>query len=175
MDPVLHLLLRGALALLFALAALAKWRQPRDFHGILLAYRLLPPWAVPGVARLLPWVEAVLATGLLAGWTAAWPAAALLLLGYAAAMAINLGRGRREIDCGCGGAAQPLSWWLVGRNGLLAAAVVAGGFAPVLPRALALIDAVVTIAALTGLALLYAAAHQLLANLPRHRALRDSA
>lgn len=175
MDPVLHLLLRGALALLLATAAVAKLRQPRDFHGILLAYRLLPPRLVPGVARLLPWAEAVLAAGLLAGLIGAWLGAALLLLGYAAAMTINLGRGRREIDCGCGGAPQPLSWWLVGRNGLLAAAAAAGGFAPVLQRPLTVIDAMVTLAALIGVTLLYGAAHQLLANAPRHRALRESA
>ena len=35
-------------------------------------------------------------------------------------MAINIQRGRTTIECGCGGAAQPLSWALVVRNGLLA-------------------------------------------------------
>ena len=45
---------------------------------------------------------------------------AALLLAYAAVMAINLVRGRRFIDCGCGGAAQPLSLGLVLRNVVLA-------------------------------------------------------
>ena len=173
MDPVVHLLVRGGLALLFAAAAIAKLRQPRDFHGILLAYRLLPPRLVPGVARTLPWVEALLAAGLLAGLPVAWALAAGLLLAYAAAMAINLGRGRREIDCGCGGAPQPLSAWLVGRNLLLGAAALAAWLVPLAQRPLGAADALTALAALLGCALLYAAGHQLLANAPRQRALRE--
>jgi hypothetical protein len=46
-----------------------------------------------------------------------------LLAVFAAAMAINLLRGRSAIDCGCGQSflAQTLSWTLVVRNGVLAA------------------------------------------------------
>lgn len=59
-------------------------------------------------AQLLPWAEA--------------GAVALLLL-FAAAMAINLARGRADIDCGCGQSflKQTLSWSLVARNAALAA------------------------------------------------------
>ena len=34
-------------------------------------------------------------------------------------MLINLARGRRYIDCGCGGPGQPISYGLVVRNGAL--------------------------------------------------------
>ena len=48
--------------------------------------------------------------------------AATALLGlYATGMGININRGRDRIECGCGGAVQPLGWQLVGRNGVLAA------------------------------------------------------
>ena len=49
-----------------------------------------------------------------------------LLVMFALAMAINLVRGRTEIDCGCfkSGLRQTVSGWLVGRNLLLAAGTV---------------------------------------------------
>jgi hypothetical protein len=52
--------------------------------------------------------------------------AALLLSGFAAAIAINLARGRKAIDCGCFQSAlrQPLRIVLVARNLLLVAAIL---------------------------------------------------
>ncbi|MGO4844024.1 MauE/DoxX family redox-associated membrane protein, partial [Rhizobiaceae sp. 2RAB30] len=45
---------------------------------------------------------------------------------YGTAIAVNLLRGRTRIDCGCGGAGQGLSWFLVGRNtALLGLALIA--------------------------------------------------
>ena len=79
------------------------------------------------VAYALPIVETAVAVALLipmsrgyAGWSAA-----LLLVVFTLAVAINLFRGRREIDCGCFSSElkQRLSWWLVVRN------VVLGGLA----------------------------------------------
>ncbi|MEF9603853.1 methylamine utilization protein MauE, partial [Paracoccus sp. PXZ] len=57
--------------------------------------------------------------------------AAGLLLVFAAALAINVLRGRTQIDCGCfrNGLKQPVSWLLVLRNLVLtglALAVAAG-------------------------------------------------
>lgn len=117
--------IRLALAMLFAAAALAKLRQSRDFHATVLAYQLLPPRQAMGIAVILPWTEAAIALGLIAGFSVAAYAAAGLLLVYALAMAVNLGRGRRNIDCGCGAAPQALSIWLVVRNILLAGAALA--------------------------------------------------
>jgi len=53
-------------------------------------------------------------------------AAIALLSVFAAAMAINLKRGRSEIDCGCGHSLlkQNLSWVLVSRNAGLAALLI---------------------------------------------------
>jgi hypothetical protein len=49
----------------------------------------------------------------------------VLLLIFAAAMAVNIRRGRRHIDCGCGhaGLRQQLGWSMVVRNLLMAAAL----------------------------------------------------
>jgi uncharacterized membrane protein YphA (DoxX/SURF4 family) len=122
------LIARLALGILFAAAALAKLRRRREFYAAVLAYQLLPPRRAMNMAVILPWAEAAIALGLVAGFDlASWAAAGLLLM-YALAMAVNLARGRRNIDCGCGDAPRELSIWLVVRNIILAAAALAPVF-----------------------------------------------
>jgi hypothetical protein len=91
-------------------------------------YRLLPGWAVAPVAILLPPVEMLVAVTLLSAQLRPFGAlAGIALLGvFAAAMAINLRRGRSLIDCGCGHSflKQTLSWVLVARNAGLAGLLV---------------------------------------------------
>ena len=48
-----------------------------------------------------------------------WLALSLFVL-YAVAISINLFRGRRHIDCGCGGDGTAIGWGLVVRNVVLA-------------------------------------------------------
>ncbi|WP_421846837.1 MauE/DoxX family redox-associated membrane protein [Novosphingobium sp.] len=116
----------GALgvALVFFQAAIPKFQHRDLLAGVVANYRLLPAGLVGPVARMLPLAEMGAAVSLLLihhGLGAA-PAFALLLV-FAAAMAINLMRGRSQIDCGCGRSQlrQPLSWLLVARNLVLAA------------------------------------------------------
>ena len=49
--------------------------------------------------------------------------AATLLAGYGVAMAISMLRGHYLMDCGCGGAPEPISWMLVARNAGLVALI----------------------------------------------------
>ena len=64
MDPILSLIIRMGLSILFATAAVSKLRNRRDFYAAMLAYQLLPPrWAM-SLADILPWAEAAIATGL---------------------------------------------------------------------------------------------------------------
>jgi uncharacterized membrane protein YphA (DoxX/SURF4 family) len=111
---------RTLVALIFLTAAYGKLRHGAAFQGVIANYRLLPEALVAPVAYLLPPVEALLGTGLLLGLGSPWPeaAAASLLVLFAVAMGINIGRGRRHIDCGCFQSAlkQSLSWKLVVRN-----------------------------------------------------------
>lgn len=104
-------------------AGLAKLRNRRVFPGVVANYRLLPEALVKPVAVTLPVVEVLVGAGLLGGLRVAAVPAGLLLLAFAAAMAINIGRGRSHIDCGCGRSElrQPLSRGLVIRNLVLAA------------------------------------------------------
>jgi hypothetical protein len=108
-DPIFAWVARLVLAGVFAAAALHKWRDLSAFSAALGAHRLVPDALVPALARAFAACETSIAAGLV--WTAsaapAAGAAAALLALYSGAIAINLARGRREIECGCrcGGAA----------------------------------------------------------------------
>jgi hypothetical protein len=108
-----------------------------------LDYRLLPERLGGPVAVALAGIEALAVASLLVpgfrGFGGA--AAGVLLLAYAAAMGINLWRGRREIDRGCGGSGQGISWALVARNVLLAG-LAALAPAPIVARPLGALDIV---------------------------------
>lgn len=109
--------------LVFLVAGVDKLRHRDLLPGVIANYRLLPDALVPPAALLLPFVELLVAAGLLLGNRPAAPLAAMaLLLVFAAAMAINIRRGRRQIDCGCGhvGLRQQLGWPMVARNIVLA-------------------------------------------------------
>ena len=108
--PLLGVAASVAVALLFAVAGIDKLRHRDLLPGVIANYRLLPDALVAPAAALLPGVELLVGAGLLLGFAPLAPMVAIaLLLVFAAAMAINIGRGRRHIDCGCGhsGLASP--------------------------------------------------------------------
>lgn len=159
-DPAVALFLRLLLAGIFALAAFSKLRQREVFEGIVADYRILPAALVAPFARVLPFVELAAAALVLVPATVAAGAvlAALLLAAFAAAMAVNILRGRTDIDCGCflGALPRRIGWPLVVRNLLL----VLGSLAlllPVAPRALVWLDAVSVAGALVVVGASYAA------------------
>ncbi len=125
--PLLGVAASVAVALLFAVAGIDKLRHRDLLPGVIANYRLLPDAMVAPAAALLPGVELLVAAGLLLGFAPLAPLGAIsLLLVFACAMAINIGRGRRHIDCGCGHGAlrQQLGWSQVARNLLLATALL---------------------------------------------------
>lgn len=170
LDPILIHACALALAAILATAATHKLRAPRWFAAQLEAYALLPAPLVKPAARALPLVEGAVAVALLlpVSRSAAALAAAALLAAYAGAIAVNLWRGRRDIDCGCAGPgeSQPLRPVLLLRNAALLGLALLAALPP-LPRALGLFDGFVAIAAAAVLLLLYAAADGLLTNAPR--------
>jgi hypothetical protein len=171
------MILRLGFAGLFGVAAAHKLSDLAVFRAALAAYHLLPTRLVPSGAFAL--VAAELSAAILCllgrGRPAGGAAAALLGL-YAAAIAINLARGRRHIDCGCRGpsARQPISAWLVARNLALGVAALALAV-PTTPRALTLVDGMTVLGAVASLAALYGALDRLLGNLPRVAYLRGAA
>ena len=121
-------------ALLFGHAAIHKLGDFGKFCGILANYRVLPQVLVMPVAGMLASAESVL-SGLLLfqyGANQSALAAALLLLLYAAAMYVNLRRGRSYIDCGCGDRSmhQPISRRMVLRNAVIAAVLIVSIWLP---------------------------------------------
>ncbi len=168
-DPALQWTIRLLLAGMLAVAALGKLRNRDAFRGIVHNYRLLPEALDPVVADALPVIELLTAAALLLPGMQVPGAVAtiVLLLGFAMAMAVNLARGRREIDCGCfiGVLRQRIGWSLVIRNLLLSAAALPllGGAAG---RPLTWFDALTIVAASASLLLVYLAASRLLETVP---------
>jgi uncharacterized membrane protein len=175
LDPVPVLIVSLALAMLWFFAGLQKLRAFEVFVATLGDYRLLPRHRVRSAAVLVSVFELVLGAGLIVPLLRkpALIASAALLLLYAAAMAINLLRGRHHIDCGCMGpmARQSLNGWLVARNLVLALAALSAISAQ--PRALVWIDAMTVAAGIAALAFQYATVNLLIANAPNLARLRQ--
>nr|WP_314359952.1 MauE/DoxX family redox-associated membrane protein [uncultured Achromobacter sp.] len=129
-DPVLFYGTSAALACVLLLGALEKVKDLTAFTAAVSGYDLLPARLVGVFAR--GYVLAEIAAGALLLIPGRQPLGAALALGVLAvatlALAINLARGHRDIDCGCSGpvAKAPgaphggLTGWLVLRNGALA-------------------------------------------------------
>jgi hypothetical protein len=113
----------ACLTLVFAQAAVHKLTDFGSFAGFVADYRIVPKSIEAAVARAVVAVEMALVVLLIIEETRIIGAmlAMILLASYAAAIAINLRRGRVQVLCGCGGAPQYLSLLLVARNFVLAA------------------------------------------------------
>jgi len=113
----------GLVCLVLARALLHKLTARAEFEASLTEYQILPAHWSRAATALIGLLEGI---AILAIMLPVWrqPGAVLaatLFVLYSGAMAVNLLRGRDQIDCGCGGTGQPLSWFLVGRNLLLVA------------------------------------------------------
>lgn len=171
LDPALHGILRLAGACLLLGTAAAKLRDTPGFVGAVRGYQLLPRRAAPVAAAGLIAAELVIGIALLVPafvvpGLRAWPAliAAALLGLYGAAIGVNLARGRRHIDCGCGSVSnRPLDAGLLVRNAVLMAGFAACAL-PSSGRSLVWLDAITVLAGVCVLALVYAAQEVLAAR-----------
>lgn len=152
------------ISLIFARAAWHKLGEFTEFTGFVADYKLVPDrlvvpasWAIVGAETAAVALQLV-PSGRLFGLAIA----VLMLLAYAGAMAVNIRRGRTAIECGCGGAVQPLSWALVARNAILAAMGLAAMALPLGPLDAA--DAVGAIAAGFALWVGFLLLEQILSN-----------
>ena len=123
LDPLLHLVATGFVIVVLARAVVEKLSAYGIFVANLRDYRLLPDALAPIAAPILLTAELIAIPCLLLPATGAIGAiiAASLLAIYALAMTAALLAGRHEIECGCGGEGQMVSWALVARNGVLVA------------------------------------------------------
>ena len=124
------LVLRFALGIIFVYAAWTKLSQPWELFAMSIdSYQLLPLKWVELVARTLPWFEAVVGVLLIAGvFLRSASVATALLLGMFFTLMVRAYAKGMQINCGCFGTGDPISWKTLLRDGsMLAAALVLAG------------------------------------------------
>jgi Methylamine utilisation protein MauE len=177
MDPVVDLAIRIGLAVLFGVAALHKLRGFRRFEATVADYRIVPAPLAPLAAIAVLGAEVGIAEMLVLPHlrSVGLAAAAAQLVVYAGALALNLARGRRHLDCGCVGVAgrEEISWALAGRNLVLSAIALVATLTPIAGRPLVWIDALTIAGAVAAAAGAYVAIDQLVANGAGYRRLRE--
>ncbi|MDE2296079.1 MAG: methylamine utilization protein MauE [Gammaproteobacteria bacterium] len=179
LDPTIGTLIDLGAAALLASAAVHKIRDFESFAGVFAAYRIAPARGSRAFAALVPAME--LAAALALPWPsthriAGFGAAGLIAL-YGAAIAWNLARGRRDLDCGCGGPRdrRRIAGWMVWRNALIAALLVAAAVVPWSARALAGVDGLTLGGGLFAMAVLYRALDRLMGEIaPKGFAMRGA-
>jgi len=117
------LVLRVVLGAIFIYSAWSKLKDSWALFAMAVdSYQLLPLWAVEWVARTLPWLELLIGVLLIAGrWMRlATVATSLLLLVFFGLMVRAHAKGM-EINCGCFGPGEVISWRTLLRDGALLA------------------------------------------------------
>jgi hypothetical protein len=170
LDPAIGILIVASVALLFASAAVHKLRDLARFDEIFTAYGLMPAMSGVPISRIVPLLEIVIAIGIAVKVSRPYAASLgiIMLAAYAAAIAVNLRRGHRDLACGCGGPDErrTIAAWMVWRNVLIALAAVAA-FAPWTTRSLSLTDGITIAFGLLTIALVYLCIDQLFGNAQR--------
>ncbi len=125
----IRLFVRLLLGVLLLSVGVGKLSHPRQFQQGMQDYHVVPSLLEKKLALTvilsfgIPLAELLAGIGLISGlWLV--PAIVLamaLFVVFCIAITINLVRGRRDLSCHCGGVVgnHLISWWLVGRNGLL--------------------------------------------------------
>jgi uncharacterized membrane protein YphA (DoxX/SURF4 family) len=127
-EPVVLLVLRVGLGLIFLAAGGFKIGHAAEFAQEIAAFRLLPQPLIAPLALLMPFLEVMLGVYLVIGLFArasAW-AAALLLLIFDLAIASAVARGL-HLHCGCFGPNDQTvtTWTEVARDAVLVVLAVA--------------------------------------------------
>lgn len=147
-----------------------------DFYravGAALDYGAVPEAWIPPVVRLLGIIETGCALALVLPATRPWAGIVALgiFAGYRLLMARVLWQGRREIDCGCGGAPQPVSGLSLLRNAVLSAAAAPVALLPA--ASVGLTGFIVALACGFTLFASYALLEKFASHLPQIRQVRS--
>lgn len=98
---------RILVGLLFAYAGFSKLVEPTaNFEAALMKYGIFPSSSIPGIARTVPWLEWILGSFLIVGFTPRFSAAGLSALSFLFLVALTSSRLFLEspgTDCGCFG------------------------------------------------------------------------
>jgi uncharacterized membrane protein YphA (DoxX/SURF4 family) len=121
------LVLRIVLGAIFVYAAWTKLRVPWELFAMSIdSYQVLPLKLVELVARTLPWFELAVGLLLIAGyWLRSAATAITLLLAVFFSLMVRAYATGMEINCGCFGTGDPISWKTLLRDGSMLAAALA--------------------------------------------------
>ena len=120
------LVLRIALGGIFLYAAYTKLKLPWQIFAMGIdSYKVLPEWGAALVARTLPWLEVVIGILLIVGRLKriSTVATSALLLVFFGLMVRAYAKGM-QIDCGCFGPGEVISWKTLLRDGSMLAAAL---------------------------------------------------
>jgi uncharacterized membrane protein YphA (DoxX/SURF4 family) len=120
------LVLRIALGGIFVYAAWMKLKDPWQLFAMSIdSYRILPLQAVELAAHVIPWLELAVGLLLIAGvWLRiSGSIVSLLLLTFFGLMLRAYAKGM-EINCGCFGTSEMISWKTLLRDGTMVAAAL---------------------------------------------------
>jgi uncharacterized membrane protein YphA (DoxX/SURF4 family) len=117
-NPWLALGFRLYIGGLFIYAAMYKINYAAEFSTTIASYRLVPYWAVNGLAVFMPWTEIICGALLVLGVRV--KSAATIIIGllsiFTVAIVVNILRDA-PISCGCFHTLEdPISWWTVLRD-----------------------------------------------------------
>lgn len=175
-DPVIAVICSLVLSYVFVVASLHKWQNIEEFRTTLANYQILPDTLLGAFIYIIPALELLCGIALIIPYAPSLAAlfATALLSMYMYAIGLNLLKGRRTIDCGCGGTEQkqPISEWLLLRNGVLLF-LAYGTTVSVQARELSWFDWVVVLLATVVGCLFYNIINQLLVNKELLKVLRS--
>jgi len=122
-NPILVLMVRLFIGLLFIVSSMEKIVDPASFAGSIADYKLLPIWSTAFLATVLPWIELICGFSVLFGVLTRGGSLVLssMLVVFTAAVVIALFRGL-DISCGCftqDPAAAKIGWLKVLQNSTL--------------------------------------------------------
>jgi uncharacterized membrane protein YphA (DoxX/SURF4 family) len=117
------LVLRIALGAIFVYSAWSKLKDPWALFAMAVdSYQALPLWGVEWVARTLPWVELLIGALLIVGrWMRVATVACSLLLLLFFGLMVRAHLKGMEINCGCFGPGEAISWRTLLRDGAMLA------------------------------------------------------
>lgn len=165
-DPLLIHTVQIFLAALLVISGINQLAHFSQFKASVVAYKLLPAYAVGIVAALLASCEIIVGFSLVLPWGEQAVLMPAIIFGlYFSAMSFNLLRGHTNIDCGCSLIRReaPLSYWHLLRNLVLIIFSLLLLF-PVLERSLHWLDTLQIITAVISLGVLYLSVDALLSN-----------
>jgi uncharacterized membrane protein YphA (DoxX/SURF4 family) len=115
--------LRVLLGIIFIYAGYVKLAEPWQLFAAGIAdYELVPMWAAKFLAHTLPWFEVWIGLLLIVGrWFRASTVSTSLLLLVFFSLMVRAFAGGKEINCGCFGPNEPISWKTLVRDGSMLA------------------------------------------------------